>query len=289
MGTISKESDLNDYVRRWVSSRYSDWMSFYHDVNTNRRRGIYLLKQGCSLCDFLNSLIGNIEEHLICEKGIDIIPSKFSSVDQFLVFISRFIEYIDTHIYLITDNLRGDSSSYIVTTMYSMTDDLLSMFNRCLSLYEVNESELLPAPYYNMRRHLIDGSVNEFVKSLKAAINTIPYDVRRIEFQESHYHMIVHSMMALLGFRPISELSLSEGRIDMQIDFLDTVYIFEFKYDKDGKQQKDVALEQIIKEGYAKKEHLYLNKRVIAVGISFSGKCKNINGKAFRTLQKPHK
>ena len=222
------------------------------------------------------------------KKGIDIIPSKFSSVDQFLVFISRFKEYIDTHIYLITDNLRGDSSSYIVTTMYSMTDDLLSMFNRCLSLYEVNESKLLPAPYYNMRRHLIDGSVNEFVKSLKAAINTIPYDVRRIEFQESHYHMIVHSMMTLLGFRPISELSLSEGRIDMQIDFLDTVYIFDFKYDKDGKQQKDVALERIIKEGYAKKEHLYLNKRVIAVGISFSGKCKNINGKAFRTLQKPH-
>ena len=84
------------------------------------------------------------------KKGMDIIPSKFSSVDQFLVFISRFKEYIDTHIYLITDNLRGDSSSYIVTTMYSMTDDLLSMFNRCLSLYEVNESKLLPAPYYNM-------------------------------------------------------------------------------------------------------------------------------------------
>ena len=45
--------------------------------------------------NILNSLIGNIEEHLICEKGIDIIPSKFSSVDQFLVFISRFKEFND--------------------------------------------------------------------------------------------------------------------------------------------------------------------------------------------------
>lgn len=159
------------------------------------------------------------------------------------------------------------------------------MFNRCLSLYGTNDLEFLPAPYYSMRRHLIDCKVNQFVKCLEAAIDTIPYNVRRVDFQESHYHMIIHSMMTLLGFHPLSEVSLAEGRIDMQIDLLDTVYIFEFKYDKDGKQQREIALQQIIKEGYADKEQLYENKKVIAVGISFSGKTKNINGKSYRTLQ----
>lgn len=289
MSTQKKETEVSTYISDWVNSRYSDWFAFYQDVSRNRRNGIYLLKHGTSLCDFLNSIIGNIEDHLCVEHDKCIIPAKFSSIEQLLQFISRFKEYIAAHMYLITDNYETEHTSYIVTTMASMAESLLTMFNRCQSLYEFEEDEVLPTPYQSMRRYLIDGKVKEFVKSLKSAIGTIPYELRRVEFQESHYHMIVHSMMTLLGFRPLSEVVLVEGRIDMQIDFLNTSYIFEFKYDKEGKQQKEDALQQIIQEGYADKEYLYQNRTVIAVGISFSGKSKNINGSTYRTLQKPQK
>lgn len=289
MNTQKKEIEVSAYIYDWVNSRYPDWFAFYQDVNRNRRNGIYLLEHGTSLCDFLNSIIGNIEDHLFVEHDQCLIPAKFSSIEQLLLFISRFKEYITAHMYLITDNYEPEHTSYIVSTMASMADSLLSMFNRCLSVYELEEDEVLPTPYQNMRRYLIDGHVKDFIKSLKSAIGTIPYELRRVEFQESHYHMIVHSMMTLLGFRPLSEVVLSEGRIDMQIDFLNTTYIFEFKYDKDGKQQKDIALRQIIKEGYASKESLYQDRTVIAVGISFSGKRKNINGSTYRTLQKTSK
>lgn len=289
MSTQKIETEVSTYISDWVNSRYSDWFAFYQDVSRNRRNGIYLLKHGTSLCDFLYSIIGNIEDHLCVEHDQCLIPAKFSSIEQLLQFISRFKEYIAAHMYLITDNYETEHTSYIVTTMASMADSLLTMFNRCQSLYEFEEDEVLPTPYQGMRRYLIDGKVKEFVKSLKSAIGTIPYELRRVEFQESHYHMIVHSMMTLLGFRPLSEVVLAEGRIDMQIDFLNTSYIFEFKYDKEGKQQKEDALQQIIQEGYADKEYLYQNRTVIAVGISFSGKSKNINGSTYRTLQKPQK
>lgn len=289
MNTQKKEIEISIYISDWVNSRYFDWFAFYQDVSRNRRNGIYLLHHGARLCDFLNSIIGNIEDHLYVEHDQCIIPAKFSSIEQLLLFISRFKEYIAAHMYLITDNFEPEHTSYIVSTMASMTESLLSMFNRCLSIYGLEEDEALPTPYQSMRRYLIDGNVNDFIKSLKSAIGTIPYELRRVEFQESHYHMIVHSMMTLLGFRPLSEVVLAEGRIDMQIDFLNTSYIFEFKYDKDGKQQKKIALQQIIQEGYATKECLYQNKTVIAVGISFSGKSKNINGSTYRTLQKPPK
>ena len=289
MSTQKIETEVSTYISDWVNSRYSDWFAFYQDVSRNRRNGIYLLKHGTSLCDFLYSIIGNIEDHLCVEHDQCLIPAKFSSIEQLLQFISRFNEYIAAHMYLITDNYETEHTSYIVTTMASMTESLLSMFNRCQSLYELDEDEVLPTPYQSMRRYLIDGNVKEFVKSLKSAIGTIPYELRRVEFQESHYQMIVHSMMTLLGFRPLSEVVLAKGRIDMQIDFLNTSYIFEFKYDKEGKQQKEDALQQIIQEGYADKECLYQNRTVIAVGISFSGKSKNINGSTYRTLQKPRK
>ena len=81
MNTVDKEKELNDYIREWIDARYSDWSTFYHDVQINKRSGIYLLKEGGDLFDYLFNIVANIEEHLIAGKSCHIIPSKFSSID----------------------------------------------------------------------------------------------------------------------------------------------------------------------------------------------------------------
>ena len=52
MTTVDKEKELNDYIREWIDARYSDWSTFYHDVQINKRSGIYLLKEGGELFDY---------------------------------------------------------------------------------------------------------------------------------------------------------------------------------------------------------------------------------------------
>lgn len=115
MKTVDKEKELNDYIREWIDARYSDWSTFYHDVQINKRSGIYQLKEGGELFDYLFNIVANIEEHLIAGKSCHIIPSKFSSIDQFLSFVRNFKQYISDNYHLLEINLVGENTSYIVT------------------------------------------------------------------------------------------------------------------------------------------------------------------------------
>ena len=57
MKTVDKEKELNDYIREWIDARYSVWRTFYQDVQINKRSGIYLLKNGIKLFDYLCNII----------------------------------------------------------------------------------------------------------------------------------------------------------------------------------------------------------------------------------------
>lgn len=50
-------------------------------IHRDRRTGIYRLKEGDELFNYLDSVMGNLEEHLDIDKGQHLIPSKFSSVN----------------------------------------------------------------------------------------------------------------------------------------------------------------------------------------------------------------
>lgn len=60
MNTVDKEKELNDYIREWIDARYCDWCAFYHDVQINKRSGIYLLNEGGGLFDYLSNIVANI-------------------------------------------------------------------------------------------------------------------------------------------------------------------------------------------------------------------------------------
>lgn len=61
---------------------------------------------------------------------------------------------------------------------------------------------------------------------LTSVIKDIPYNIRKTEFSEAHFHIIVHVIMSVLGFEPVSEKETSDGRIDLTIRLSGIVYIY---------------------------------------------------------------
>lgn len=222
MNTVDKEKELNNYIREWIDVRYCDWRTFYHDVQINKRSGIYLLKRGCELFDFLSNIISNIEEHLIAEEPNRIIPSKFSSIDQFLCFVRNLKQYISDNYPLLEINLAGEDTSYMVITMCEIVDAVNNMAERCLNVYL--REEHAPEPYSLMRRSLAKGEIDTFMTTLKAVISDIPYGIRKTEFNEAYFHIIVHVITSVLGFEPVSERETSDGRIDCKHSIVSEAY-----------------------------------------------------------------
>ena len=84
------ENELSEYVSEWLAARWQHWSFVYTSIHRDRRTGIYRLKQGEKLLDYLNSIMGIIEDHLGMDKGQHLIPSKFSSINQFAQFLQNF-------------------------------------------------------------------------------------------------------------------------------------------------------------------------------------------------------
>lgn len=74
------ENELSEYVSEWLDARWQHWSFVYTSIHRDRRTGIYRLKQGEKLLDYLNSIMGIIEDHLGMDKEQHLIPSKFSSI-----------------------------------------------------------------------------------------------------------------------------------------------------------------------------------------------------------------
>ena len=275
MKTVDKEKELNDYIREWIDARYSVWRTFYQDVQINKRSGIYLLKNGTKLFDYLCNIITNIENHLIVEKSCHIIPSKFSSIDQFLCFVRNFKQYVSDNYHLLEINLVGEDTSYMVITMCEIVDAVNNMAERCLDIYL--REEHTPEPYSLMRRSLAKGEIETFMTTLEAVISGIPYGIRKTAFNESYFHIIVHVITSVLGFEPVSEKETSDGRIDLTISISGFVYIFEFKYTDEDISCAESALQQIKDKRYADPSK-QLQREIVCVGVSFSKEKRGING-----------
>ena len=275
MNTVDKENELNDYIREWVDARYNVWRTFYQDVQISKKSSIYLLKKGSELLDFLCNIIANMENHLIAEEPNHIIPSKFSSVNQFLCFVRNFRQYVLDNYHLLKNNFAGEDTSYIVTSMCEIVDAVSNMADRCLDIYL--REEHTPEPYSLMRRSLAKGEIETFMTTLEAVVSDIPYGIRKTAFNEAYFHIIVHVITSILGFEPVSEKEKSDGRIDLTIRLSGIVYIFEFKYTEGSNSCAETALQQIKDKRYAE-SFMHLQCEIVCVGVSFSKEKRGING-----------
>jgi hypothetical protein len=111
------------------------------------------------------------------------------------------------------------------------------------------------------------------LKSLYASIPHDWYRNNKIANYEGHYASIFYSHFAALGLHVAVEDSNKNGKVDMMIEFNNTVFIFEFKVVDD--QPTGAALQQIKEKHYAEK---YQSKKfpIYLVGVEFSKAQKQI-------------
>lgn len=277
MTEIERELELSRYLEEWIRSHYAEWNEFYHDVSCNRRNGIYLLKGGTDLMGLLDSIMGNIEDRFsLPDENSHLIPTQFASVSHLLSFLRWLKDYVDSFKGQIESNISdGVIDNYIISGICGMVNSIDQTVDRCIKVYQENDS--LPRPYQILRAQLFDNDIDGFVDSINGILKGIPYLSRKEQFNEGYFQTMLQILLFVLGFEPIVEHVLSDGRIDMVVKMDFRTYIFEFKYIKGTKSLANSALKQIKDKGYA--DHYKLTSREIwGVGVSFSGITKNVNG-----------
>lgn len=145
MTTLEKERELSDYIKGWINSRFSDWQMFNKSTYRDRRTGIYQLNDGSRLMDLFDSVMGYIEEYLLFDDNEALIPSKFSSIDEFLHSVDMNYNHYKSQYHLLEKNLDGENTSYIVIDLIKIIQSFKAMRDRCWKLYQQGLD--LPTPY----------------------------------------------------------------------------------------------------------------------------------------------
>lgn len=278
------ENELSEYVSEWLDARWQHWSYVYKSIHRDRRTGIYRLKQGEKLLDYLNSIMGNIEDHLGMDKGQHLIPSKFSSINQFAQFLQNFTQYLRDNYYLIETNFNKEHTDLIVVDIAKMVNEIIEMSNRCLDIILYDEN--VPIPYQQVKKSLNNGNIKEFVTLLNSIIKSIPYLIYKEKFNEGYFHSFFHVALTLIGMRPLSEVATSDGRIDMVIECPKAIYIMEFKYSPNDKDLSNDALDQIKDKKYHQ-PYILKQKTIAGIGYSFGEKSRQITDYRDETLYVP--
>lgn len=284
MTTLEKEQELSNYIKGWTYSRLPDWQFFHKSTSEHRRSEIYHLKDGHLLMDLLNSIMGYIEERLLFDDNENLIPHKFSSIDQFLQSNDSAYNYYKSQYHLLEENIEGENTSYIIIEMTRIIQSFKAMRDRCWKLYQ--DGLYLPTPYQQAILYLHNCDIDKFVDIIDSLMNDVPYSICKIERNEGYYHTLFHVITSLLGFRPISEKATAIGRMDTRIETPNAIYILEFKYSESFKDLSDAAFQQIVDKDYGLQDHISF-KKVFGIGISFSGKTNRINGKKHGVIYTP--
>ena len=123
----------------------------------------------------------------------------------------------------------------------------------------------------SLRDALDDNDMDAFIKTIKIFYAEIPYTVQDKQ-KEQHYQLWFYALLKLLGFTIVVEEPTNIGRIDAVIEMKKYIYVFEFKVGKSAVE----AIKQIKDKKYFEKYARH-NKKLVATGINFSMKEKNIS------------
>ena len=284
MQIMKLERELSKFVREWIDARWQKWSLNHEAIRRDRRTGIYSLNQGGKLLDYLDSIMGNIEAHLGMDKGQHLIPSKFSSINQFAQFLQNFTQYLRDNYNLVEINLNKEYTDIIVVDIATMVKEIIEMSNRCLDI--ILDDENVPIPYQQVKKSLYKGDIKELVCLLNSIIKSIPYLIYKEKFNEGYFHSFFHVALTLIGMRPLSEVATSDGRIDMVIDCPKAIYIMEFKYSPNDKDLSNDALDQIKDKKYYQ-PYIIQQKTIVGIGYSFGEGTREITNFTDEALYQP--
>jgi PD-(D/E)XK nuclease superfamily len=153
----------------------------------------------------------------------------------------------------------------------------VSLNSALLPALGVNRSFVM-ANYVRILNNLSRANFSDleaYFKSLYASIPFEWYTKNNIANYEGHYASIFYSHFAALGLHVIVEDSCSTGKVDMVIEFNNTIFIFEFKVV--ANEATGAALQQIKQKNYAEKYRAQ-QKPLYLIGVEFSKTQRQIVG-----------
>lgn len=259
---------LEKYLFDFFSSRFERLDFFYLTTHRDRTYGIYQLKKGAKLMDFLMSIHVIVEEEFYSKT---LIPQKFATPEALLTSLENFKKYLNDNQEFLDINSDGEDTSYIVREIQSIKDELIQAIDYTTIIYDFEDTII---PYQELRYKLITNNIPDFINILSAIMASVSYAISHA--QEGFFHSNVHLILKLLGFEIISEEMTNNGRIDAVIRFSDKIYILEFKFNN-SEDLSDEALQQIKDKEYAMKFTIE-KKDIFGIGVSFDKDKKNING-----------
>ncbi len=265
---MNKIQRVERYIYEFFVNRFEHYDIFYRSTHRDRTYGVYKLNDGPKIMDLIISIHGNIEDQFYFEK---LIPHKFTTPEALFSSLNAFKEFLIEHEYLLTKNLDGENTYYVVSEVLKIKTELIEMIDYAKQLYDFEDTVI---PYQDLRYYLITKDIPNFIKTLSSILSSVSYAIAKTK--EGYHHSNIHLILKLLGFEIISEEITNVGRIDAVIRFIDTVYILEFKFGGTEDLSKE-ALTQIKEKGYPEKFHVE-KKEIFAIGISFSEDTRNING-----------
>jgi len=258
---------IERYIQEFFSNRYSDYKMFYQDEHKHRRVGMYQLKEGTSLMDFLIGIMGNIEDRIYVGK---LVPQIFATPDKLIEYLKGFKSYLNENQKLLDINVDGENTSYVIHQLQTIKTDLVEMVDYLILIYDTEDIKI---PYQELRHSLISKNLDAFFKDMNSILASVSYPI--IHTKEGYLHSNIHLILKLLGFDIVSEDLTNVGRIDAVIRLANHIYIMEFKLGT-----SDEAIAQIKEKKYYEK-FIIEKKDIILVGVGFDNNNRNIGDYKF--------
>ena len=124
--------------------------------------------------------------------------------------------------------------------------------------------------FIRIAEHLLKEDLDAFIETVSAIFSSIPYELET-KRDEAYFHTLFYLMVSASGVNARSQVMSCDGRIDLVMEFSDTVYIIEFKCN----QSAAAAIKQIHDKGYADMFR-QTGKKIILVGINFDSAQRNV-------------
>jgi hypothetical protein len=127
-------------------------------------------------------------------------------------------------------------------------------------------------------RYLNSENLDAFFETVNAIFASIPYTLKG-EPNEAWFHTLFYLMVSASGVQVESEVLTSGGRIDLVVQFADSIWIMEFKCG----QSAEAGLRQIREKGYADR-YRGLRKNLMLLGIGFDPATRMVSDWKVETL-----
>ncbi len=117
--------------------------------------------------------------------------------------------------------------------------------------------------------HILDGEPDKFMREMQIYFAGVSYKMRMDN--ENNFHNAFYILTDLIGLETHTEVTTSDGSIDILITTEDFIYIIELKYDRSAQE----ALRQIEEKKYDR-PYLSDHRKIFRIGVSFSSKTRTI-------------